>query len=391
MTTLEQPTLTRATVATATLLGQDADRRWTELDEGRRLPADLYQAALEAGLFRTLVPVELGGTDGSPVDWFRIGLELAWHEPSLAWVVTQGAAELGWVAAGGDPVWAAEVLADPLGSSASSIAGIGELALDGDTATVGGRWGFDTGCTGATWIGGLCMVAGAATPDGLPVLRIAWVPAARAEIHDDWNPTGLRGTGSHSVTIPAQDIDPAWSFSPFEPTRNDRGAHRVLVGNGNWPIATSVAAVQLGAARRALDEAREILVSKAPPPSFVPLAQNAAVQRAYLRAEGLWNACRASVEAELASMWDEAQRDGKLSSTQRVRLFAANATANEQAVAIIDSMCELTGTITLDRTRPLSRCRRDAEVLRGHLAANGQSVEYGGAVALGALTEETRV
>lgn len=391
MTTLQASTATRATLETATLLGQDADRRWTELDEGRRIPADLYQAALAAGLFRTLVPAELGGTGGSPVDWFRIGLELAWHEPSLGWVVTQGAAELGWVAAGGDPAWAAELLADPLGSSASTIAGIGELALDGDTATVGGRWGFDTGCTGATWIGGLCIVAGAATPDGLPVLRIAWVPADRAEIADDWNPTGLRGTGSHSITIPTQVIERAWTFSPFEPTRNDRGAHRCLVGNGNWPIATSVAATQLGAARRALDEAREILVSKAPPPSFVPLAQNAAVQRAYLRAEGLWNACKASVETELASMWGEAQRDGELSRAQRVRLFAANATANEQAVAIIDSMCELTGTVTLDRTHPLSRCRRDAEVLRGHLATNGQSVEYGGAVALGVLAQETRV
>jgi alkylation response protein AidB-like acyl-CoA dehydrogenase len=163
------------------------------------------------------------------------------------------------------------------------------------------------------------------------------------------------------------------------------------VGNGNWAIATSVAATQLGAARRALDEAKEILITKAPPPAFVPLANNAAVQRAYLRAEGLWNACRSSVERELALMWDEAERLGELTPAQRVRLFAANTTANEQAVAIIASMCELTGTVTLDRAHPLSRCRRDAEVLRGHLAANGQSVEYGGAVALGVLAEEGRV
>jgi len=391
MTTLQQPITTRATIETATLLGQEADRRWTELDDGRRLPDDLYQGALAAGLFRTLVPTELGGTGGAPVDWFRIGVELAGHEPSLGWVVTQGAAELGWVAAGADPVWASDVLADPLGSSASTIAGLGELSFDGDSAVVQGAWAFDTGCTGATWIGGLCMVAGAATPEGLPVLRIAWVPADRAEIGDDWNPTGLRGTGSNSITIPVQRIDPAWTFSPFEPTTNDRGAHRVLVGNGNWPIATSVAATQLGAARRALDEAREILLAKAPPPEFVALATNAAVQRAYLRAEGIWHACRASVEAELGSMWDEAQRDGQLSRTQRVRLLAANVTANEQAVAIIDTMCELTGTVTLDRTHPLSRCRRDAEVLRGHLATNGQAVEYGGQVALGVVGEHLRV
>ena len=382
---------TAPTISTARLLGQDADRRWRELDEGRRLPADLYEAALRAGLFRTLVPPALGGTGGTPVDWFRIGLELAWHEPSLGWVVSQGAAELGWLSVAGDPRWAAEVLEDPLGASATTLAGGGELILDGEEATFGGRWAFDTGCTGATWIGGLAMVAGAATPEGLPVVRFALVPADRAEIADDWDPSGLRGTGSHSITIPKQAIDPSWTFTPFEPTTHDHGPHRVLVGNGNWPIASAAAATQLGVARRALDEAREILVTKAPAPAFVTLASNAAVQRAYLRAEGLWNAARSAVEMELALLWDEGTRDGELTSAQRVRLFAANATANEQAVHIVDVMCELTGTVTLDRTHPLSRCRRDVDALRGHISVNGQAVEHGGAVALGVLDVEVRI
>jgi indole-3-acetate monooxygenase len=284
MTALHASDLTRPSLDGATLIGQEADRRWQELDEGRRLPADLFETALRAGLFRTLVPDALGGPGTTPLDWFRIGLELAWHEPSLGWVVTQGAAEMGWLTASADPRWAAEVLADPLALSATTIAGIGELRIDGDTATAGGRWAFNTGSTGATWLGGLCLVAGATTPDGGPELRIALVPAERAVVLDDWDPTGLRGTGSHSIEIPTQAIDPAWTFSPFVPTTNDVGPHRVLVGNGNWAIATSVAAVQLGAARRALDEARELLVSKAPAPEFTPLAANAAVQRDYLRA-----------------------------------------------------------------------------------------------------------
>jgi alkylation response protein AidB-like acyl-CoA dehydrogenase len=391
MTTLKESPLLGPSVETATLLGQDADRRWIELDDARRLPDDLYEAALAAGLFRTLVPAQLGGPGTTPLDCFRIGMELAWHEPSLGWVVTQGAAELGWLAAGADPAWATEVLADPLGYSATTIAGIGELTLDGPASTIAGQWAFDTGCTGATWIGGLCLVAGSTTPDGLPEVRFGLVPAERAQIHDDWNPTGLRGTGSHSITIAAQTMDPAWTFSPFVPTANQWGPHRCLVGNGNWAIATSVAATQLGTARRALDEAKELLVSKAPAPEFVALARNAAVQRAYLRAEGLWYACRAGVEAELVALWDEATCHEQLSTAQRVRLFATNATANEESVAIIETMCELTGTASLDRAHPLSRCRRDAQVLRGHIAANGQSIEYGGQVALGVLAEQTLV
>ena len=125
MTTLDEASLSEPTLVTATRLGAETDQRWTELDVGCRLPSDLYRAALVARLFRTLVPADMGGTGCSPVEWFEIGLELARHDPSLGWVVTQGAAELGWIAAGGDPDWATEVLSDPLGASASSVAGVG--------------------------------------------------------------------------------------------------------------------------------------------------------------------------------------------------------------------------------------------------------------------------
>src|SRR4051794_22538234 len=105
-------------------LGRQADQRWAELDRDCRLPADLHQAALGAELFRTLVPVELGGVGATPLDWFRLGVELARLEASFGWVITQGAVELGYIATGGDPDWAAAVLSDPLASSASSVGGM---------------------------------------------------------------------------------------------------------------------------------------------------------------------------------------------------------------------------------------------------------------------------
>lgn len=374
-----------ATIDTARTLGQEADRRWAELDAASELPTDLVHAALDAGLFRTLVPTELGGAATTPVDWFRIGVELARHEASLAWVVTQGAAELGWIGAGADERWATEVLADPRASSASSIAGLGELDADGATVSFGGRWRFNTGCTGATWIGGLSLVAGRAET------RIAWVPADRAEIVRDWDATGMRGTGSHSTVVARQEIDLAWTFDVFSPTTNDRGPYRCLVGNGNWPIAGSVAAVQLGAARRALDEGHQLLLDKAPAPELTPLARNAAVQRAFARAEAVWNASVASVERELDAMWNEAHRDGTLSPERRYALFTANALASEQAAAVVESVSRLVGTVTLDRRHPLSRCRRDVDVLSTHLAVNGQALEYAGQIRLGLLDRHIRV
>jgi indole-3-acetate monooxygenase len=378
-------------VDVATALGITVDERADELDTLCRLPDDLYRAALESGLFRTLVPADMGGSGGDPIDWFHAGVELARHDPSLGWVVNQGAAELGWIAAGADPTWAKEVLSDPLGASASTVAGMGELVLDDPTPTLAGRWGFDTGARGATWIGGLAIVAGRSTPDGQPVLRWGWVPAERATILDDWDPSGLRGTGSSSIVIERQPVRPEWTFSPFEPTDHDRGPHRVLVGNGLWPIGTSAAATQLGAARRAIDEARAIVATKAPPPTYQTLAHNAAVQRALVRAEGLWSACHASVEHELGAMWDEAVAEGALTRERRVALFAANLTASEQAQQIVTSMCEITGTASVARMHPLARVRRDVEALAGHVSVSGVSIELAAQVSLGLIDSDIRV
>jgi indole-3-acetate monooxygenase len=375
----------------ATELGAEADRRWAELDIACRLPTDLYRAAVAARLFRTLVPTEMGGIGAAPLEWFRIGVMLAHHEPSFGWVVSQGAVELGYIAAGADPTWAAALLHDPNTVCASSVGGMGMLQMHGSGATLSGRWRFNTGAHGATWIGGLARVDGASNPDGSPDVRFAWVPAERAEILDDWDPTGLRGTGSNSTVIPPQTIETAWTFKPFSQASEDRGPHGCLLGNGNWPIATAVAATQLGAARRAIDEAAALVASKSPPPELKPLVENASVQRELLRATGLWNAGRASVERELEAMWEQAQRLGRLSTDQRVSLFAANATASELSVAIINRMCEMTGTAALNRAHPLSRARRDAQALQGHRATNGAAIENAGKVALGLIPQHRRI
>lgn len=372
-------------------IGCQADERWAELDEGRRLPDDLFASLREAGFLRTLVPAQMGGVGTTPVEWMRLGLELARHDLSLGWVATQGAAELGWIAAGGDPAWAAEVLRDPHGASASSTAGMGTLVVDGRTAQLSGRWAFNTGSTGATWIGGLALVERPGTATSDMELRIGWVPVDRAEVLDDWDPSGMRGTGSNSTVIGEQTIDMAWTVNTFEQTPNDRGPHRVLVGNGNWPIATSVAAVQLGAARRAIDEATRIVLEKAPAPDFVLLANQGTVQRTLLRVEGRWNAALASVERELHDMWAEALRDEELTVDRRVRLLAANVHAAHESVAIIDEMCGLTGTVAMDRTQPLSRMRRDAQALASHLAVNGATMERAAKMRLGLIEADVRV
>jgi alkylation response protein AidB-like acyl-CoA dehydrogenase len=375
--------LTVATVDDqADRLAADAERRIEELDALGRLPADLAEAAAAAGLFRQLVPSDLGGWDGTPLEWFRRGVRIARVEAAFAWVVTQGSAELAWIAAGGDVGWAAHVLADPLASSASTVAGLGVLRVDGASATVRGSWSFDTGCHAATWIGGLTLVDGEGGSDGGPAFRMSWVPADRAEVHDDWDAAGLRGSGSASVEIPEQQIPLAWTVPIFEPTSNDRGRYRVLVGNGNWPIAGSVAATLLGIARRALDEAAAIVRSKAPAPSFTPMSSDPGVLRRLGALEGRWAAATALVEAELHALWDDAVA-GSLTYGRRLAVATACAHARIAALEVIDAVTDLTGTAAVNRRSVLSRCIRDAQTLRGHISTGSSVLERVGRIHLG--------
>jgi indole-3-acetate monooxygenase len=362
-------------------LGEEAAARRAELDERASIPADLYEQAALHGLFRQLVPAELGGLGYSPLEWFRTGLCLARHEPSLGWVVAQGAAILGYVANGGDPSWAEEVLSDPRSATAASIAGAGALEPEGDGYRFQGRWSFTSGCEGATWLGGIAVIG---PSDGAPPeFRWGLVPAERARIERTWDASGLRGTGSHTVVVEEQHIPATWTVSSFAPSLYRSDAHAVVVGNGNWPIGSSVAAIQLGIARRALDEVTALLPHKCPAPDFQPLSTSTAVQRGLMEAEGLWVAALRGVEAALERMWAVAREHARLDVSLRVDLATANATANRLAVGVTDQACELAGTTSVPVDHPLNRSLRDAYTLRSHISTNAAVLDRAARVHLG--------
>ena len=372
-------------------LGAEASDRHSELEAGRRVPDDLYEKTAEAGLFRQLVPSELGGLGRSPMEWFATGVELARSEASYAWVVTQGAAGLALIAAGGHPDLLEAVLADSTGAVTLSIAGAGSLTPSDGGFDVEGRWGFGSGCDGATWLGGLSVVKDQEPVNGMPELRYALVPSGRARIERSWDPIGMVGTGSDTIVIERQQIPDEWTLSTSKTSTWQRGPIAVAVGNGNWPIATSVAAVQLGTARLALDLATEMLPTKRPMPTFQPLSQNASVQRQLMRAEAMWNGCRAAVVEGLTELWSEAQQEGRLSTATRTKLLLANANANHTAVQIVDTCCELLGTAVVPAEATLGLCLRNAHTLLGHISTNSATFEFAGQVHFGHIEEHRLV
>jgi alkylation response protein AidB-like acyl-CoA dehydrogenase len=135
---------------------------------------------------------------------------------------------------------------------------------------VTGRWPFNSGCPHASW-----LQVGVLS-DADPPWRFAFVPARSAVIEDTWDAMGLRGTGSHhlslaDVPVPAEHLDAPF----FEPARHDGPLWRIpLVTLG----AMFLAAVPLGVARRALDEFTALAAGQRRGPAEHPVGHDGEAQ-----------------------------------------------------------------------------------------------------------------
>jgi alkylation response protein AidB-like acyl-CoA dehydrogenase len=361
--------------AAAVALAQEADARRNELMQARRIPDDLFRRSGEAGLFRQMLAKQDGGLGCSPTEWFQTGIEMSRWEPSFGWVVTQGAGDVATYVAASGRAFADAVLADRHVYFASSDNGTGTLIPETDGYRVEGRWGFCSGCQGATWLGGFARypaeVAAGQSSEG----RWIFVPAARARIEENWDTMGMVGTGSHAVILEAQHVPAAWTcvIERFGP--DDHGKATIASGNGYWPIATATSATQLGIARRALDAATELAQKKNLARSSELLCKNAHVQRQLMQGEAAWAAAKAGIETVLAQMWKAAEQDRKMPPALLMALGCANVHAAATATAIVETVCDIVNTSVAPARSIFGACLRDSRTIGSHVSVNPAKLE----------------
>ena len=360
---------------TAVSLAKEADARREELTRARCIPSDIFKRAANGGLFRQMVAPQLGGLGVSPVEWFENGMHMARWEPSFAWVVTQGAGDMATYLSAGEAAFGDELLADRDAYTASSDNGAGTLVPEDDGYRVEGRWAFCSGCQGATWVGGFARFP-AHLVDVNPFNgRWVLVPANRARIEETWDTMGMIGTGSHSIVLDSQHVPAAWTFLIEEPGSIDHGPMSIAAGNGYWPIATSVSAVQLGIARRALDAAGELAMKKPIARSTELLCKNANVQRQLMRAEAAWSASKAGVDLVLREMWEAAKQSRRLPAAILMALASANVYASATAIDIVETVCDVISTSIAPSRSIFGACLRDARTIGSHIAVNPVKLE----------------
>jgi indole-3-acetate monooxygenase len=357
-------------LAVARALAPEITRRADEAEALGTVPRDLVERLRAAGIFRASQPRSLGGFEMAPVETIEMIEELARADGSTGWTAAIGGgapAFTAWL----EPAVATELFgADADFLSAAVFSPTGRAVPDGGGGfKVDGRWPFASGSRHAEWmLGGVFVFDGEAPrmiPEQGPDHRLAFFPRANAEIDDNWDVLGLRGTGSNDVVARGLKVPEEHTISPFfRSARQDGPLWRIpfftLVGIG-------MVGAPLGIARRALDEFARLATTKARAGTLQVLAEDPAVQVEFASAEAGLRSARAFVLETAGALWETARAGDPPSLEQRAGFQLAAQQAMRAARQAVDVTFDLTGGSAVRANHPLQRCFRDLHTASQHV------------------------
>lgn len=365
-----------ASRAVAPLVAECAD----EAERDRELPARLVAALADAGLFKMWVPAAFGGTAADFAALVDGVIEVGRIDGSAGWVVFVHAV-YGALAAYLPEDTASEIYTPPDAMVSGTLNPSGKAVPTDGGYVVTGRWPFGSGVTHSTWVLGNCIVQDPTRAAGAkPELIVAMFPRRDCEVHDTWHVSGLRGTGSHDygvadLYVPAERTFPAFTAPP----RADGALYRAPFIT---LFAATVAAPALGIARGAIDTAVEVAVSKTPTGGSGLLRDRAGVQSALARAEGLFQAGRATLIDAVSRMLQRAET-GSVSLHDRALVRIATAQAAAAAAAAVELAFNVAGSSANRLDNRLQRFSRDVHAATQHIAVVEHNFELAGRVLVG--------
>jgi len=347
-------------------------------DSQARLPPQISDRLLREGFFRLWIPASVGGLELSLVDALRIYEAVAAVDGSLGWAVMIGAGG-GLFAAYLPPDGARELFAaaTALVAGSGSPSGYAERVPGG--YRVRGAWRFASGAHYASVFTAACVVTqgGAAVLDaaGGPLIRAMSIPPAQVRILDTWDPTGMRGTGSHDFEVQEAFVPEHHAFSVITDAPRETGPlYRLPFG-----VLTElpVSAVGVGIARHALREFARLL-----PAQKSASAGAAAVNLRFAQACAVLEQAAAVVAGLAQEAWGTVSQGGVLEAAQLARITAACCVSQEQLRAALGELASAAGMRAIDRRGSFSRAWRDLAALGAHGSLAPQRLVESGKVLL---------
>ncbi|MDV3242512.1 MAG: hypothetical protein LOY00_12200 [Methylocaldum sp.] len=345
----------------------------------------MAKAMQEAGLYRLWRPKAFGGLEVEPISAFRVIEEVSRIDSAAGWNLQIAVAHDMFAPWFGDQA-AQEIFgfeAIPVGSfnparKAVPVAG---------GYRISGRTTFVSGAHHATAFIGFAQIHDGdrlrVDANGVPEMRLIAVPASEAEIVDNWNTMGMRGSGSHDVEMRDVFIPEHWA-APWRPLEKPGSAYQgSLYRLTVWPAIAALVPPALGIARAAIDEAVELITRKTPAYGTKTLKNQAVVQSQLARAEAKLGAGRLYFYQAFEEAWKEAVAARSVTIELKAKMQLAMTHAVLESAAAVDLIHEIVGASGIREEYEFSKHFRDIHVITQHGFINAGKLEAVGQIMLG--------
>lgn len=358
--------------------------RAAEMDEVRRLPADLAAELASTGVFRMILPRAYDGLQLPPSEIVETIETVAEANASAGWCVMIGATTA-INAAYMDPEFAAEIYGPTDTITGGVFAPMGKAVVDGEDYIVSGRWPWGSGSANCSWLCGGAMIIKDGEPkrlpNGMPDTRMMVFPAAEATLHDTWHVAGLKGTGSGDISVEAIRVPKGRSVSLVTDKPQIEGALYAFPAFGL--LALGVASVALGNARGALTATKALIKTKRAQGSSRTLSEKEAIQIEIAKLEAAMRSARAYLFEETGEVWEIAQSTGEIPLEARADLRLACTHMVRTGAEVSRRAYDLGGGAALFLDNELQRRFRDAHAMTQHIATAPGTYEQTGRILLG--------
>jgi 3-hydroxy-9,10-secoandrosta-1,3,5(10)-triene-9,17-dione monooxygenase len=354
--------------------------RQNECESHGRIPQITHEDFAKAGFYRALQPRRFGGYEFSMSDFVNLIIE-----------ISRGCSDSGWVAsiigiqpAAFSSLFPEQAQREIYGDTghcciASVIAPQGTATPTDGGYLIKGAWDYASGCDIAThYLMAVLLIDPTTQTPTAPALAL--FDATSCQIIDNWNVTGMRGTGSGQVVTDNLFI-PDYRIILLTPTTlHEPGNHpgHALYTNALYhgiplnALEFHLQATAVGAAKGALDAYEQILRSKkwvlAP---FTPRLEMPDLQLRFGESQAKIDAAEAAL-LSFANQYTESSRlayEGKKEFTQMEsrRLARAGAECVELAYQAVDTMYRTGGSSSIAQSSLLGRYFRNLAALRTHI------------------------
>ena len=363
-----------------------------------RTPSSLVDRLHSQGIFAMTVAKDYGGLELDAADSLKVIEEIAYQESAVGWcsMIFATTAHLGsflspdW----GKAIYGQGSRSGPFGGiTAGAAAPSGQAIVVDGGLRVSGRWAWGSGSHHCDWVCGGTLVEQDGEilrhDNGAPKVHVVFFERDQVNLLDNWNPSGLRGTGSVDFEVKDAFVpEGRWTVLGVSRRQIDRPLFR-------FPFfgyfASAVAMVPLGIARRAVDEFHELASKKTPTGGSSTLSQSAITQLTFGEAESMVEAAHSYLFGKVAVVWQKVVDAERVTVEDKRQLRLAASQATKLSAQAVDLLYHAAGGTALQGDCLLQKLFRDIHAATQHRMVSPELLRLAGAARISDATDTAQL